>query len=302
MLKVTFCGIKTKNPLVLASGILGVDDSILKRVSEFAGAVTTKSIGAKPKDGHNNPTVFDFGAGLINAVGLPSPGVEFAKEEFGDFRKINVPVIVSVYANSIKEYAYAAEKVLELHPSMIELNISCPNLKKNWTMFGADPISAGEVVAAVKDKVKKIPIMPKLTPNCSNIVDIGIACQDAGADALCAINTVGPGMAIDVYAKKPILHHKKGGVSGPAIKPIAVRCVYDLYDTVDIPILGVGGVMNGLDAAEMMMAGASLVGLGSAVYYYGIDAFKKISNELFEFLKENNYKNAGDLVGKAHNN
>ena len=292
---------KLRNPTILASGILGTSAELLIRISENgAGAVTLKSIGPLARDGHNNPTVVDFGYGLINAVGLPSPGYRNMEEEWKKLRKLKIPLIASIYGGSVKEFSEVAEYVAAKKPEFIEMNISCPNTKEHGMIFGKDEKMTFDVVSSVKNTVKKIPIIPKLTPNCSDIRLIAKACEDAGADAVCAINTVGPGMLIDIETAKPILSFKKGGISGPAIKPIAVRCVYDIFETVNIPIIGLGGICNGQNAIEIIMAGATAVGIGSAVYYRGIPVFNEVCEEMNGFMVKNGYKSIKEIIGLSH--
>ncbi|MBI5229042.1 dihydroorotate dehydrogenase [Candidatus Micrarchaeota archaeon] len=301
MLETNFCGLRMRNPTVLASGILGVNAALLKRVAlSGAGAVTMKSIGPREKEGHKNPTVLEWEHGLINAVGLPSPGYNNLAQEFEELKAIDCPVIASIYGASVEEFAEVAEAVAPYSPSLIELNISCPNTKKEGQVFGLTRESAEEVVAAVKKVNGNIPVMPKLTPQAPNIAEVAKACAEAGADAICAINTVGPGMLIDVEARKPILANKFGGVSGPAIKPIALRCVYQIYEKVDVPVLGMGGITTGLDAIEMIMAGATAVGMGSAVYYRRINVFAQVCKEMEQWMKAHEVNNIRELIGAAH--
>jgi dihydroorotate dehydrogenase (NAD+) catalytic subunit len=301
MLDTKLASVRLKNPTVLPAGILGTTASILNRVSKSgAGAVTTKSIGPKPRAGHNNPTVLARETVVMNAVGLPTPGYKNMQEEWQELEKLKVPVIASVYGFTLKEFVEVSEFVASKKPSMIELNISCPNTQKKGMVFGCDPVAAGKIVSSVKEVTGKIPLMPKLTPNTPLLKQVARACEDAGADALAAINTVGPGMIIDVNTAKPVLAFKTGGLSGPAIKPIAVRCVYDVSEATDLPILGIGGVTTGEDAAEMLAAGASAVGIGSGVYYRGINVYEKVCSELEEFMKARGYKSVKQMVGKAH--
>mgnify|MGYP006282194699 CR=1 FL=1 len=301
MLETELAGIKLENPTVLSSGILGTSASIIKRVADSgAGALTLKSIGPKPREGHNNPTVLAYESGLINAVGLSSPGYKNMEEEWEQLKQIKKPIIASVYGGSIEEFVEVTEFVADKKPSMIELNISCPNSKKHGQLFGFDPEIAGEVVSKTKDVCGKVPLMPKLTPNTPKLKQIAKACEKSGADAISAINTVGPGMLIDVYTGKPILHFKTGGLSGPAIRPIAVRCVYDIRSSTSLPILGIGGIVDGKDAIEMMMAGASAIGIGSGVYYRGTEVFGDVCFEIEEFMKSEGYSSIKQLVGKAH--
>lgn len=293
--------VRLERPLVLASGILGINCSLLLRVQENgAGAVTTKSIGFTRKEGHDNPTVIPLEHGILNAVGLSCAGYEEIDAELSEMKKkLRIPLIASIYGSTKDEFAKIAECVSKFNPSIIEVNISCPNSDNHGQIFGFEPDIAREVVSAVKDSCGMIPVMPKLTPNTHKIVEVAKACEEAGASAICAINTVG-GMAINIEARKPILHFRKGGLSGSAIKPVAVKCVYDIYDEVNIPILGIGGVLNGRDAIELIEAGASAVGIGSAVYYRGIEAFSLINSEIDAWMKANNVSKISELIGAAH--
>lgn len=300
MLGTEFCSAKLKNPLILASGILGVNSAMLLRVAHSgAGAITLKSIGPREKEGYANPTVVAWEHGLINAVGLPTPGVDDAEKEFSELKECKVPIIASIYGNSIEEYADIAERIAAFYPALIELNMSCPHSKGQGQFFGNEPELAEQVVAAVKEKTK-IPIIAKLSPNTHKFLEVAIACERAGANAIAAINTLGPGMLINIEARKPVLANKFGGLSGPAIKPIAVRCVYQLFESVKVPILGMGGITNGRDAIEIIQAGASAVGIGSAVYYRGIEAFALIAKEMREWMLAHEVKSVKELVGVAH--
>jgi len=298
-LSTSIVGVKLKNPTILSSGIFGTNPELIKRAFENnAGAATIKSIGPVPRDGNNNPSVIDFGHGLLNAIGLPSPGYKNMGMEFNELSKIKEPVIWSIYGNSIEDFVEITKYILKYKPKMIELNISCPNKEKGM-LFSQDRNCAADVTKAVKNAAGDVIIIPKLSPNVTNIAEIAYACEKAGADAINAINTV-QAMVIDINAKKPVLHYKKGGISGPAIRPIAVRCVYDIYENVKIPIVGTGGITNGRDAVEMIQAGASAVGIGSAVYYHGIGVFGNIVNEIKEWMQENNYNSIKEFIGIAH--
>lgn len=300
-LKASLANVQMEKPIVLASGILGVNAGILKRAAECgAGAVTTKSIGPERREGHNNPIICELEHGLINAVGLPTPGYLNMEVEWKELQECKVPVIASVFGASVQEFVQVAEFVAQKKPAMIELNISCPNSKSHGQLFGTSREASFEVVSAVKNAVGKIPVMPKLTPQALNIADIEKACEEAGADALCAINTLGPGMVINIEARKPVLHYKTGGISGPAIKPVAVRCVWQLFEAVKIPILGLGGISNGRDAVEIMQAGASAVGVGTAVHKRGVEAFSQINSEIEEWMKANEFSKIEELKGIAH--
>lgn len=300
-LKTEIAGIKLSNPTVLASGVLGNTGESLKRIATAgAGAVTTKSLGAKPRMGHPTPTIVDTGQIFMNAMGLPNPGAEAFIEEIKIAKDGGAPVIASVFGGSIEGYATVAETILQAKPDAIELNISCPNAGAHGASFGSDPEVAASVVKAVKNVSGKTPVIAKLTPNVVSISSIARAVEKAGADAITAINTLGPGVVIDVENAEPILSNVKGGMSGPLIKPIAVRCVYEIYNTVKVPIIGLGGVSSGLDAVEMLMAGASVVGMGTAVKDHGIEVFKKVCDEIAEFMERKNYKNVKELVGLVH--
>lgn len=294
-----FLGKTLKNPTVLASGVLGNSRDILERVHEQGcGLVTMKSIGPEQRDGHNNPTVIDLGHGMINAVGLPSPGYLNMENEWNDLAERDFPLIASIYGGSVDEYQMVAEFVSSKKPDFIEINISCPNSEKHGMIFGVNPKSTHDVVSAVK-KVIDVPLIVKLTPQAVDIGGIAKACEDAGANAICAINTVGPGMVIDIESRMPVLAFKKGGLSGPMIKPIAVRCVFDIYKAVKIPIIGLGGITTGEDAIEMIMAGASLAGIGSAVRYRGINVFQKVSDTMESWLLDH-HCTLEDIIGAAH--
>src|SRR3989338_8132375 len=275
-----FCSIKFENPLVLASGILGTSVDIMSRVAENgAGGVTTKSIGPIERIGHPNPTVVEIENGLYNAVGLPTPGYLNMEDEFARWSELKVPLIASIYGSSIDDYINIAKHVEKYSPSMIELNISCTN-KEDGMVFGLSPEKTKALVSAVKSAVK-VPLMPKLTPNCGDIKKIAKSCEEAGADALCAINTVSKEL-IHPKLKIPLLAYGKGGISGPVIKDIALKRVREIKSAVDLPILGLGGVTYGKDAVEMQKAGATLVGIGSGVYFRGIDVFSKVLKEMEE--------------------
>jgi dihydroorotate dehydrogenase (NAD+) catalytic subunit len=296
---IQFLGKTLKNSMVLASGVLGNSRDILERVHEQGcGLVTMKSIGPEPRDGHKNPTVIDLGHGMINAVGLPSPGYLNMENEWNDLEQRDFPLIASIYGGSVREYQMVAEFVSSKKPDFIEINISCPNSEKHGMIFGVNPKSSYDVVSAVKSVIQ-VPLIVKLTPQALDIGEIARACEDAGADAICAINTAGPGMVIDIESKMPVLAFKKGGLSGPMIKPVAIRCVFDIYKAVKIPIIGLGGITTGKDAIEIIMAGASLVGIGSAVRYRGMDVFEKVTKEMQSWLDEHNL-GLEEIIGAAH--
>ena len=304
---VILCGIKLKNPTILASGILGISSELLVNVAKAgAGAVTSKSCGLLPRAGHPNPTVLAWEHGLINAVGLSNPGVEEEIKELKKARvelgKLGVPLIASFFADKVDNFALLAEKLSEAKPDFLEVNISCPNTESDLgRMFSAEAKTAAAVTRAVK-KQTKIPLMVKLSPNVTDIKEIAKAVEAAGADAISAINTVGPGMFIDIESGRPILANKVGGLSGPAIRPIAIAKVFEICSVVKIPVIGIGGVTYGKDAVEMMMAGASAVGVGSAVYYRGIKVFTKINQEIKEFMRDHRFQKLSEFRGIVYKN
>jgi len=297
-------GKKTKNPLALASGILGVTRAGLETAAERgAGALTTKSLSIEPREGHESPIIIETECGMLNAVGYSNPGIDEGIAEFSGWNRPE-PLVISIVGKDELEFAALATKVEEsrkkLNCTAIELALSCPHTPGFGVMAGqADPEVAGRITGAVR-KETGLPIIVKLSPSVPGEVEAAKLAEKAGASAINMGNSLGPGMKIDINRAKPVLGFKMGGMSGPAIKPIAVRCVYDIYEAVEIPVIGTGGVNSGHDAIEMMMAGASLVGIGTAVYFRGAEAFKKIESEMRSWLKERGYKKASDIVGVAH--
>ncbi|MBU0535496.1 MAG: dihydroorotate dehydrogenase [Nanoarchaeota archaeon] len=299
-------GIRLGNPTILASGFMGVTGASMAYAARSgAGAVTMKSLGLEPRKVHPCPVVLSFDKGLINAVGLSGSGIEESMAEIEFAKKhAGVPVIASIFAGTKKEFGMTAKEVSKAKPDLIEVNISCPNVHSEFGRpFGTDPKTAAEVTREVK-KNTKVPVIVKLTPNVVDIKEIAVAVAKAGADVINAINTLGPGMIINITAKKPVLFNKRGGLSGPAVRPIAVRCIYDIYEATKgkIPLIGTGGVTYGNDAVEMFMAGASAVGIGSAIHYRDIGVFRKVSLEITNFMKANRYSSIKEMVGVAHEN
>lgn len=299
-----FLDFQLRTPLVLASGIIGTSATLLVRAAENgAGMVTAKSCGPVPRAGHPNPVVIDFGVGLLNAVGLTNPGAEAEAKMLAQARlqlqPLQVPLIASIFAGTVAEFAEVAQTVAASEPDMIELNISCPNVHDDFgTPFAAACDSAAAVTESVKQAVT-CPVTVKLAPNVPDIGRIAAAVVEAGADAITAINAM-PGLVIDPVSGKPVLFNKEGGISGPALKPIALRCVYEIARAVSVPIIGIGGVSTGQDAAEMLMVGASLVGVGSAVYYRGVSAMRQICQELADFMDRHDIPSVAAIRGKSH--
>ena len=299
MLQTKLCSLNLKNPTILASGILGVTKSSIERIGKSgAGAVTLKSLCHEERFGNKNPTMFGYDKVFLNAVGLPGQGIDSAVKEFVRLDNLGVPVIGSIYGYRIGQFGGVAKKMASLKPAMIEVDISCPHMDYGKPYY-ADPELTAKVTQTVKQNTGKIPVSIKLSPNVYDIKEIAHAAEKAGADAITAINTV-TGMAIDIDARKRVLSNKTGGISGPALKPIAVRCVYEIYETVKIPIIGTGGVTYGKDAIEMIMAGATAVGIGTAVYYRGNDVFKKVCDEMEIWMKKNKVKSLDEIRGCAH--
>ena len=302
-LSVDFCGVRLPNPTAVASGILGLTHEVMVRVAKSgAGAVTTKSCSLKPRPGYPNPVVLDWGAGLINAVGLSNPGVEVMGEEIQAARELlaplGVPIIASIFADTIYEFGTVARFISEAKPDMIEVNISCPNIDDRFQqMFAADAYVAAQVTRRVKLNTD-IPVLVKLSPNVTDIVEVAQDVVEAGADGITAINSLGPGLVLDIETARPVLAHGVGGVSGPAIRPIAVRCVHAICQAVDVPVVAVGGVTTGRDVVEMLLVGATAVGIGSAVYYRGIDVFEKVCDELREYMLQHGFSTLDEFRGK----
>ncbi len=301
-LSVNLAGISLQNPTVLASGIMGVSASSLKFVEENgAGAVTLKSIGPTERTGHKNPTVFSWGEGIQNAVGLSNPGIDGSIEKItSSVKRLEIPVFGSMFADTIDNFKRVGEKMAATGVPAIEVNLSCPNTEDDFgRMFALDATMTSDLIKAVKSVVGDTAVFAKLSADSPDIADIGKAAEAAGADAVTAINTIS-GMVIDIKEKRPILTNKVGGISGPAILPMGVRAVWNLYNAVKIPIIGTGGINTGEDAIEYIMAGATAVGIGSGVYYRGIDVFKKICGEMGEFMDREGYKNLEEMRGGAH--
>ena len=292
-------GLKLANPIILASGILGYTRLSLSEVIEAgAGAVVTKSIGLESRIGYPNPTVIQVDCGLLNAMGLPNPGISYFIEEIKEIKNSEVPIIISIYGYSSEEFVKVAELATKNGADALELNVSCPHIKKAGAEIGCNPDLLTEIVKEVKRRVNT-PVIVKLTPNVSNIGKIAEAAEKAGADAITAINTV-KGMTIEIETHRPLLANKVGGLSGPAIKPIAVRCIWDIYKSVDIPIIGCGGIFNWKDAVEFMLAGASAVQIGTAIAFKGLKVFGSITKGITKYLKRKGFENTKELVGLAH--
>ncbi len=299
MLQTTLCGIKLRNPTVLASGILGISKESVGRIGKGgAGAVTLKSLCHEERKGHGGPNMVVIEGGMLNAVGLPGQGIKSAAIDFGRLDDLSYPIIGSIYGYTIEQFGTNTKLMASLKPAMIELDISCPHMDYDKPFY-ADTAAVHDICAVAKKNAGKIPISAKLGPNVYNFKELCAAAEKGGADCITAINTAS-GMKIDLETGKPLLGNKIGGLSGPALKPIAIRCVYEAYEAVDIPIIGTGGVTDGKDALEMIMAGATAVGVGTACYYHGPTVFAKICKEMENWMKEHKVKKLDDIRGIAH--
>lgn len=303
MLKTDILGMKLSNPLFLAAGILGTTASSMKMVANAgAGGIVTKSFSIEANDGYANPTIVKIEGGVINSVGLASPGVEEKTKELMELDSIRdkTPIIASIYGDSEDVFCDVANRTKD-YVDAFELNVSCPHAKCGFgSNIGEDPEMTYNIVKAVKDNIKDTPIIVKLTPNVTDITEIAKSAESAGADALTLINSVGPGLRIDYQTGRPILNNILGGIAGPMIKPIALKCVYNTYQCVDIPIFGVGGIKDYKDALEFFYAGASLLQIGTSIMYEGPEIFAKISSDLEVFLEENGYNNVSEIIGLSH--
>ena len=300
LLNVSVAGLELRNPTALASGVLGYSTESLQRIAEAGvGAVVTKSVGLTPRMGYPNPTVVQTNCGLINAMGLPNPGIaEYASEISFTKTVTKVPLIVSVYGYSAEEYAEVAKVAAEAGADALELNVSCPHVKETGSEIGQNPKLLKEVVRQVKAATSK-PVIVKLSPNVTDIVELAQAATKAGADALTAVNTV-RAIAIDAETALPVLSNTRGGLSGPAIKPIALRAVYDIYEQVKTPIFGCGGVTTWQDAVEFLLAGASAVQIGTAIATRDPAVFKAVNRGVTAYLKKKKFRSVKEIVGQAH--
>jgi dihydroorotate dehydrogenase (NAD+) catalytic subunit len=299
LLSTSFAGLELPNPTILASGILGYSSESFSRVVKAgAGAVVTKSVGIAPRVGYPNPTIAQSRSGLINAMGLPNPGIETYVEEIKFSKTIlAVPLIVSIFGYTSEEYAAVSKRAIEAGADAVELNVSCPHVKQTGAEIGQNPKLLSEIVENVKAKINK-PVIVKLSPNVTDITLLAKASIEAGADALTVINTL-KAIAIDIETQQPILSNVKGGLSGEAVKPVALRCVYDIAEQYKVPIIGCGGVSNWHDAVEFFLAGASAVQIGTAVAD-NVEIFGAVTKGVESYLRRKHYANVKEIVGLAH--
>ena len=297
-MSLNFAGVKFKNPIVTASGTFGFG----REYNEYydiskLGGICVKGLTLEPRLGNKPPRIAETAMGMLNSVGLQNPGIDgFIRDELPFLKNIDIAVIANISGNTVEEYAIMAEKLSDAKVDMIEVNVSCPNVKAGGMQFGTSVDGIASVTEAVK-RSSKIPVMVKLSPNVTNISEMATVAENAGADAISLINTL-LAMRIDTVTRKPILHNNVGGLSGPAIFPVAVRMVWQVANAVKIPVLGMGGVMTGDNAIEMMLAGANLVGIGTACFddpYAPLEIIKGIE----KYMEQYEVDCVDDLVGKV---
>jgi dihydroorotate dehydrogenase (NAD+) catalytic subunit len=296
-LSVNLAGIRLRNPVMTASGTFGYGSEFAEYLDlTTIGAFITKGLSLRPKAGNPTPRIVETTGGMLNAIGLQNVGIDaFITEKLPFLRTVDTPAIVNLYGNSLEEYGELAAR-LDTLPEVagIEVNISCPNVKQGGIVFGTDPAAAYEVVDLVRKATIK-PLIVKLSPNVTDVVAMARSCADAGADALSLINTL-TGMAIDLDRRRPILANVTGGLSGPAIKPVALRMVWQVARAVQLPIIGIGGIMSGRDALEFMLAGATAVQVGTA-NFLDPAAAGRIAREMEQYLIEHGIGDVKELIG-----
>ena len=296
-LTVEIAGIKLRNPVMTASGTFGYGSEFTDYMDlESIGAIITKGLSLRPKAGNPTPRIVETPAGMLNAIGLQNVGIEaFIREKVPFLRKVNTPVIVNLYGNSLEEYGELAERLDKIREvAGLEVNISCPNVKQGGIVFGTDPKAAYDVVKLVRESTIK-PVIVKLSPNVTDIVEMAHASVEAGADAISLINTL-TGMAIDLQKRRSVLANVTGGLSGPAIKPVALRMVWQVAKAVNVPVIGIGGITSATDALEFLVAGATAVQVGTASF---LDprATQTIACDIERYLEENGIPCIREMIG-----
>ena len=298
-MSVNIAGVEWKNPVTVASGTFGSG----AEYSEFTdlnklGAVTTKGVANVPWAGNPTPRVAEVYGGMLNAVGLQNPGIDlFCQRDIPFLKKYDTRIVVNVCGHSTEEYVAVVERLADEPVDMLEINISCPNVKEGGIAFGQDPRAVEAITKEMKRHAKQ-PVIMKLSPNVTDITEMARAAEAGGADALSLINTI-TGMKIDINRQKFVLANKTGGMSGPAIHPVAVRMVYQTYHAVNIPIIGMGGIMDENDAIEMILAGATAVSVGTA-NFTDPRAAEKVVAGIEKYMKKYNVADIKDLVGAVH--
>jgi len=296
MLKVNIAGVDLKNPVIAASGTFGFGEEYSKFYDlSKLGGLCTKGLTLNKRQGNDGRRVFETQGGMMNSVGLQNPGLEgFIDVELPNMKKYNTVIIANLGGGTLEEYLKGVEKLNDQEVDIIELNISCPNVKQGGMAFGIKADTAFEIVSQVRSICKK-PLMVKLSPNAENIVDMAYKCTEAGADALSLINTV-KAMAIDIKERKPVFNNIFAGLSGPAVKPIALRMVYEVCKAVNIPVVGMGGIVTGKDAIEFIMAGATAIQVGTA-NFLNPNSCINIINEIQDFMIKQKIKNISEIRG-----
>lgn len=297
--KVTIAGITFKNPVLTASGTFGSGEEYSQFVDlNRLGGVITKGVANVPWEGNPTPRVAEVYGGMLNAVGLQNPGIDvFIKRDIPFLRQFQTRIIINVCGRSVYDYLDVVERLNDQPVNMLEINISCPNVKQGGIAFGQAPNMAAHITQEIRKKSTH-PIIMKLSPNVTNIAEMAKAAEAAGADAVSLINTI-TGMKIDVKKRKFALANKTGGLSGPAIHPIAVRMVYEAAHAVEIPVIGIGGIMNAEDAIEMMLAGATAVEVGTA-NFANPTAAADIVNGISQFMVEEGIQDINEIIGAVH--
>jgi dihydroorotate dehydrogenase (NAD+) catalytic subunit len=299
-LATTVTGVAFPNPLLLASGILNeTGASMARAVREGAGGVVTKSMSLQPRNGHPGPNVVEVDGGLLNAMGLPGPGLEHFAHEVAEAKKGGAILVGSVFGGTAEEFAEAATRMAALGTPALELNVSCPHAKGYGSEIGCDPDRLREVVAAVKSATK-VPVWVKLTPNTDNVAKLARVAVEAGADALVATNTL-KAIAIEPEVRRPVLGNRLGGLSGHALKPVALRAVWDCWAAdLKVPIVASGGIYTARDVLEYAMAGATAFQVGTAVMHEGWGVFAAIKTDLEAWMQAEGVKSLKDVTGAAH--
>lgn len=296
-LGVHIAGIAMKNPVMVASGTFGYGAEYEGLIDiDSLGALVTKGISLCPCSGNPPPRIVETPSGMLNAIGLQNVGLEcFVTEKLPGLRQYATPVIVNFYGSTIQEYARLAER-LDALPGIagLEVNISCPNVAQGGMLFGADPVAAHDVIARVR-QVTRLPLIVKLTPNVTDIAAVARSVQDAGADAVSLINTL-TGMVIDVATRRPVLANRTGGLSGPAVRPVAVRMVWEVARVVSIPVIGMGGIETAMDAVQFFMAGARAVQIGTALFR-NPGAPQAVIAGLSQYLRTTGLQRIDDIIG-----
>ena len=296
MLKVNINGVEFKNPVIAASGTFGFGAEYNNFYDVgVLGGISSKGLTLNPKDGNEGIRVYETPSGMLNSVGLQNPGIDkFLSEELPRMKTLGTNIIANVGGGCMDDYEEAIEKLKGTDIDMIELNISCPNVKSGGMAFGIKSKVAYDVVSKIK-RIADKPVMVKLSPNAEDIVRMAISCEEAGADSISLINTL-KGFAIDPYKRKPIFNNMYAGLSGPAVKPIALRMVHEVSKAVSIPVIGLGGISNGIDAIEFMMAGAAAIQIGTINFVNPL-AGKEIIEEIEEFCITQGIKDINEIIG-----